>query len=106
MTEGGDPDRDSPDPAANRSRGANPAGRGLSVVGECAGQLLYTPEQAALLLQVPASWLRRKAAGRTVPCTFVGKHLRFSQADVAEIVAAGRQEPQPRQPRRGRRSAA
>jgi excisionase family DNA binding protein len=52
-------------------------------------QLLYTPEQAAQLLGVKASWLRRKAAARAIPCTFVGKHLRFSRADLEAIVSAG-----------------
>jgi hypothetical protein len=39
--------------------------------------LLYTAEQAAELLQVRPSWLRRKAAARAVPCRFVGKTLAF-----------------------------
>ncbi len=56
-----------------------------------AGPVLYTPEQAAELLQVRVSWLRKKATARAVPCTFVGKHLRFSAADLAAIVAAGSQ---------------
>ncbi|WP_246250215.1 helix-turn-helix domain-containing protein [Actinomadura litoris] len=51
--------------------------------------LLYSPEEAAELLGVKASWLRRKAADRAVPCTFVGKHLRFSRADLEAIVAVG-----------------
>ena len=51
--------------------------------------MLYTAEQAAELLQVKASWLRKKATARAIPCTFVGKHLRFSAADLAAIVAAG-----------------
>jgi excisionase family DNA binding protein len=55
--------------------------------------LLYTPEQAAERLGVKPSWLRRKAAARAVPCTFVGKHLRFSRADVEAIITAGQQLP-------------
>jgi hypothetical protein len=47
--------------------------------------LLYTAEQAAILLQVRPSWLRRKAAARAVPCRFVGKHLRFSRTDIETI---------------------
>jgi hypothetical protein len=47
--------------------------------------LLFTAEQAAALLQVRPSWLRRKAAARAVPCRFVGKHLRFSRADITAI---------------------
>jgi excisionase family DNA binding protein len=55
--------------------------------------LLYTPEQAAELLGVKPSWLRRKAAARAVPCTFVGKHLRFSRTDLEAIMTAGKQIP-------------
>jgi excisionase family DNA binding protein len=51
--------------------------------------LLLTPGQAAGLLQVRESWLRRRAAERRVPCSFLGKHLRFSRADLDAIVAAG-----------------
>lgn len=50
---------------------------------------LLTPAQAARLLAVPESWLRRRATARAVPCTFLGKHLRFSPADVTAIAAAG-----------------
>lgn len=51
--------------------------------------LLYTAQQAADMLQVPVSWLRKKASARAVPCTFVGKHLRFSRDDITAIIAAG-----------------
>ena len=56
---------------------------------------LYTPAEAAKLLAVRESWLRSRAAARTVPCTFVGKHLRFSHADVVRIAAAGATAPEP-----------
>jgi excisionase family DNA binding protein len=59
-------------------------------------RLLYSPEEAAALLGVKASWLRRKAAARAVPCTFVGKHLRFSRADLEAIVDAGARPARPR----------
>jgi excisionase family DNA binding protein len=58
--------------------------------------LVYTPEQAAELLGVKPSWLRRKAAARLIPCTFMGKHLRFSRTDVEAIIAAGQQAPRHR----------
>ncbi|HEX3782635.1 MAG TPA: helix-turn-helix domain-containing protein [Pseudonocardiaceae bacterium] len=48
---------------------------------------MFTPAQAAEVLQVPESWLRRQAARRLVPCTFLGKHLRFSRADLNQIIA-------------------
>ena len=50
--------------------------------------LLYTPAEAAQRLRVRESWLRKKAAAREIPCTFLGKHLRFSPTDLAAIVAA------------------
>jgi excisionase family DNA binding protein len=50
---------------------------------------LYTPAAAAELLSVTESWLRRKASARLIPCTFLGKHLRFSRPDLAAIIAAG-----------------
>jgi excisionase family DNA binding protein len=62
--------------------------------------LLYTPAEAAQQLRVRESWLRKKAAARDVPCTFLGKHLRFSPADLAAIVAASAR---PAVGRRGRR---
>jgi hypothetical protein len=50
-------------------------------------RVLFTPAQAAGLLQVRESWLRRRAARRLVPCTFLGKHLRFSRANLEQIAA-------------------
>jgi excisionase family DNA binding protein len=50
---------------------------------------LYTPGEAADLLAVRESWLRRRATARAVPCTFLGKHLRFSRADLIAIARAG-----------------
>lgn len=47
---------------------------------------LFSPTQAAQLLQVRESWLRRRAAQRRIPCTFLGKHLRFSPADLDQII--------------------
>jgi excisionase family DNA binding protein len=65
--------------------------------------LLFTPAEAAQRLRVRESWLRKKAAAREVPCTFLGKHLRFSPADLAAIVAASAR---PAVGRRSRRKAA
>lgn len=57
--------------------------------------LLYTAEQAAGLLQVRPSWLRRKAAARAVPCRYLGKHLRFSRVDIEAIADASSKSPTP-----------
>jgi hypothetical protein len=67
---------------------------------------LHTPAEAANILKVRESRLRTKASARLVPCTFVGKHLRFSDEDIAEIMKAGAREPvTAREPRSGRKSA-
>jgi excisionase family DNA binding protein len=50
---------------------------------------LYTAAEAASVLKVRESWLKTKAAARLIPCTFIGKHLRFSYDDIAEIMKAG-----------------
>jgi excisionase family DNA binding protein len=54
---------------------------------------LHTPTEAAKVLKVRESWLRAKAAARAIPCTFVGKHLRFSDDDITEIMHAGARRP-------------
>ncbi|MEV0675925.1 helix-turn-helix domain-containing protein [Actinosynnema sp. NPDC050436] len=55
--------------------------------------LLYTPDQAARLLQVRPSWLRRRAAARAIPCRLLGKHLRFAHQDLLDIAAAALRPP-------------
>lgn len=55
--------------------------------------VLYTPEQAAAMLQIRPSWLRRRAAARAVPCRFLGKHLRFARDDIDQIAEASKQTP-------------
>jgi hypothetical protein len=66
-------------------------------------QQVYTAEQAAFLLHVPAGWLRKKASVRAVPCTFIGKHLRFSTTDINMIIDAGFTAPRPSRAARTRR---
>lgn len=53
-------------------------------------RLLRTPAEAAELLSVKESWLRRQAGRRVIPSTMLGKHLRFSDADLAAITDNGR----------------
>lgn len=50
---------------------------------------LYTPARAAHRLCVPESWLRRKAGTRSIPCTFVGRYLRFSEQNLHDIARDG-----------------
>ncbi|WDZ92863.1 helix-turn-helix domain-containing protein [Nocardiopsis sp. HUAS JQ3] len=54
---------------------------------------VFTPEEAAALLKVPESWLRKRASARQVPCTFIGKHLRFSSNDLEQIIRSGHRAP-------------
>jgi hypothetical protein len=54
---------------------------------------LHTAAEAAAILKVRESWLKAKASARLIPCTFVGKHLRFSDDDIANIVRAGARQP-------------
>jgi excisionase family DNA binding protein len=54
---------------------------------------LHTPAEAAKILKVRESWLRSKAAARVIPCTFVGKHLRFSSSDIVQIMTEGARQP-------------
>lgn len=61
------------------------SGPAASPLANETAQILFTPKQAAQLLQVRESWLRRRAAQRTVQCTFLGKHLRFSRDDLEKI---------------------
>ena len=45
-----------------------------------------------MILKVRESWLKTKAATRLIPCTFIGKHLRFSD-DITEVIRAGARQP-------------
>lgn len=63
---------------------------------------LYTPARAAHILSVKESWLRRQAGRRVIPCTFVGRHLRFSAEDLHMIAQQG--SCQPRASRAARRT--
>jgi hypothetical protein len=50
-------------------------------------QLLYTVEEAGLILRVKPSWLTAKARKREIPCTMIGRTRMFSNANLAEILA-------------------
>jgi len=54
---------------------------------------LLTMEEAAAVLTISESWLRKKVAARAVPFTKIGKQVRFTQAHIDAIIAAGEQQP-------------
>ena len=91
----------------SRAPAATAHGDASETVAEEGGIVLYTPAQAAELLAVKESWLRRKVGQRAIPCTFLGKHLRFSAHDLRAITALGAQpvatHDVPRQRRHGAR---
>lgn len=47
---------------------------------------LLTVEEAAERLNVPASWLRKRVAERKVACTRLGRHIRFTQEQLTQVV--------------------
>lgn len=50
---------------------------------------LMTTEEAADFLNVSYSWLKKAAQRGEVPCTHIGRAVRFSSAHVEAIVDAG-----------------
>jgi hypothetical protein len=64
--------------------------------------LLYNARQAAQRLGkdeetgrplISAFWLERQAAARAIPCTYIGRKLVFSEANLLELVAGGYCDP-------------
>ena len=49
-------------------------------------QLLYTADEAALVLRVKPRWLKRQAAARKVPFTMLAGSYRFSARHLEEIM--------------------
>lgn len=53
---------------------------------------LMTTEEAADFLNVSYSWLKKAAQRGEVPCTHIGRAVRFSQAHVQSIVEFGERD--------------
>jgi excisionase family DNA binding protein len=51
-------------------------------------KLLYTVEEAAVILGLPKSWLYSRARLSAVPHRKLGKYLRFSKSDLEAIISA------------------
>lgn len=81
---------ESPDHPAEHSPDTAPSKTDTGTAGDLQ---LYTPADAAEILSVKETWLRRKAGTRSIPCTFLGRHLRFSTADLRAITTRGAQPP-------------
>ena len=50
---------------------------------------VYTIVEAARLLRVPEGWLRKKVTAGLVPHTRLGKHVRFTAAQLTQILDEG-----------------
>jgi excisionase family DNA binding protein len=50
---------------------------------------VFTIVEAAQLLRVPEGWLRKKVTAGLVPHARLGKHVRFTSAHLAQILAEG-----------------
>jgi excisionase family DNA binding protein len=49
---------------------------------------LYTTAEAAELLRMSAEWLKKQAWRGQVPCVRMGRSVRFTDAQLNEIIAA------------------
>lgn len=54
---------------------------------------LFTFAEAAERLALPESWLRTQVRQRKVPHTRLGRHVRFTDEHLEQIVAAGETGP-------------
>lgn len=45
--------------------------------------------EAAEVLNVPETWLRKRASAGLVPCTRLGRNIRFTDEHLRDIIAAG-----------------
>lgn len=52
---------------------------------------LLTISEAAAELNVPENWLRKKVSAGQVPHTRIGRHVRFTEEHLRQIVTAGEQ---------------
>lgn len=87
------------DQAVTRAAIRLPAGKpaGSALPSDPQGELrpIYTMSEAAHLLRVPEGWLRKKVTAGSVPHTRLGKHVRFTDAHLRQIIAAGEQPATP-----------
>jgi hypothetical protein len=63
-------------------------------VSRASFQLLYTADEAALLLRVKPRWLKRQAAARKVPFTMLAGSYRFSARHLEEITRMHEKAPE------------
>lgn len=57
------------------------------------GLRLYTAEEVSELTKLSAHWLKRRGGERVIPCTHIGRALRFSAEDIRELIEMHRIDP-------------
>jgi len=67
---------------------------GAGTVSAVSFQLLYTADEAALMLRVKPRWLKRQAAARKVPFTMLAGSYRFSARHLEEITRMHERAPE------------
>lgn len=73
---------------------AEPSATGASI-GETSAvrPRLLTIAEAATVLNVPENWLRKKVTSGDVAHTRLGRHVRFTDAHLDQIIEEGEQQP-------------
>ena len=56
---------------------------------------LYNARETSPLVRKSRSWLYRKARAKAIPCTKIGKHVFWTDAQIARIIRDGAVEPKP-----------
>ena len=74
----------------SRSHTAAPE-RPSAIAQSTALERLMTTQEAAALLNVSPSWLTKSAQRGRVPYTRIGRYVRFSSAQLRQIIADGEQ---------------
>ncbi|HVU61313.1 MAG TPA: helix-turn-helix domain-containing protein [Mycobacteriales bacterium] len=54
---------------------------------------LLTVAEAAALLNVPETWLRKRVSERRVPFALLGRHIRFTESHLDRIISDAEQFP-------------
>jgi excisionase family DNA binding protein len=49
---------------------------------------LFTIQEAADVLRIPISWLYERTRRNAIPCRRLGKYVRFTEEDLANIISA------------------
>jgi hypothetical protein len=73
-------------------------GEATGAVPAASLQLLYTADEAAVMLRVKPRWLKRQAAARRVPFTMLAGSYRFSARHLEEIMQMYEKTPEPAEP--------